>query len=335
MDISYQHDTVVLADPGQVIMAVPHFLGFHPTHSIVVVSLDENDMIRACNRADIPHADAYASMASRFATLVAAQKAAGAVIVVVADTETTSDGDLPYRDLVDHCVAELACIGVQITGVTWTPAATAGSPWCCYDTECVGTVPDSAHSSLIQIGQPIRVLRADLVDTLAPDDDDLLARRAQLLVGAPSSSVPVAERLRLVEGAIERAVAGDLPESDDEIVALAKALTDPAIRDACVVQPDPAHTAAAERLWTALVRGTPAPERAESACLLGFSAYSRGDGILAGIALAVAYEADPRHRLTDLLRGALWFAVPPDRVQAAGLRATAQARGEIAATEGR
>lgn len=86
--------------------------------------------------------------------------------------------------------------------------------------------------------------------------------------------------------------------------------------DATLVwQPDPMLAEAAERLWTVLVRGAPAPGRAEPASLLAFSAYQRGDGVLTGVALDNAEAADPEHRLTGMLRSLLALALPPDRIR--------------------
>jgi hypothetical protein len=68
----------------------------------------------------------------------------------------------------------------------------------------------------------------------------------------------------------------------------------------------------AERLWLALVRATPAPERAEPAAFLALTAYMRGDGALAGLALDEAPHACPDHSLSALLRAALAAGLPPE-----------------------
>src|SRR5262249_60782180 len=70
--------------------------------------------------------------------------------------------------------------------------------------------------------------------------------------------------------------------------------------------------AAAERLWLALVRAPPAPERAEPAALLALTAYLRGDGGLASVALEAALLACPHHSLSGLLRAALDGGMPPE-----------------------
>ena len=65
---------------------------------------------------------------------------------------------------------------------------------------------------------------------------------------------------------------------DTEIVALARALAVPEVRDASLGFAAGARSRQAEHLWLELTRSCPAPERAEPACLLAFYAYQRGDG---------------------------------------------------------
>ena len=87
-----------------------------------------------------------------------------------------------------------------------------------------------------------------------------------------------------------------------------------------------AGAAAAERLWLALVRATPAPERAEPAALLALTAYLRGDGALAGVALDAALNACPHHSLSGLLRAALDGGLPPELLRGVAEDAAAALR---------
>jgi hypothetical protein len=70
-----------------------------------------------------------------------------------------------------------------------------------------------------------------------------------------------------------------------------------------------------ERLWLALSRLLPAPWRAEALVLFGFSAYVRGDGPLAGVALEAALTVEPGHRLGQLLISALRSGMRPDEIR--------------------
>ncbi|GAA3819469.1 DUF4192 domain-containing protein [Amycolatopsis tucumanensis] len=127
-----------------------------------------------------------------------------------------------------------------------------------------------------------------------------------------------AEHLAVVRAALARAVAGDFDLSDEDVVSLAMALSDLTVRDRCLTTADPPGdppSTAAERLWLELVRRTPMPERAEPAVLLGYSAYRRGDGVLAALAFDNALAAHPGHRLAELLRICLSHQLPPDTLR--------------------
>ncbi|WP_431905692.1 DUF4192 domain-containing protein [Amycolatopsis thermoflava] len=127
-----------------------------------------------------------------------------------------------------------------------------------------------------------------------------------------------AEHLAVVRAALARAVAGDFDLRDEDVVSLAMALSDLTVRDRCLTTADPPGeppATAAERLWLELVRRTPMPERAEPAVLLGYSAYRRGDGVLAALAFDNALAAHPGHRLAELLRICLSHQLPPETLR--------------------
>ncbi|MER6799664.1 DUF4192 domain-containing protein, partial [Amycolatopsis mediterranei] len=128
----------------------------------------------------------------------------------------------------------------------------------------------------------------------------------------------------VVRAAFERRRRGDGPPTDEEAVLLANALKLPEIRDLCLAMAVPPATAGAreaEHLWLTLVREIPPPERAEPATLLGFTAYLRGDGAFAGMALDNALEAAPDHVLASLLKRVLDTGTPPEVIR--GLAAAA------------
>lgn len=336
MDASFRRDSISLTDPGELIALVPPILGFHPTDSLIVVNLNGEDgrMVCAVIRADLPERDDYDSLVRRLTAMLINQDASEAVLLVVTDTEPTTTDGPAHRELLARCTTWFMEAGITTDEWIWASGTTGGSQWCLYDDPAgTGTVPDSARNELIA-DLPVRPSREDIVATLAPVDDDTLARRAQLLA-ASTPPEQMGDRLPLVTAAIERAMDGCHPDSDEDVAALAYALTDHAVRDACLAQPDRPHMAAAERLWTLLTCGTPAPERAEPACLLAFAAYQRGDGVLAGIALEIAYDADSEHKLTNLLIAALSIGISPARIRHAGEQAADYAHRDMGTENGK
>jgi hypothetical protein len=57
------------------------------------------------------------------------------------------------------------------------------------------------------------------------------------------------------------------------------------------------------------------PWRAEALVLLAFSAYVRGDGPLAGVALEAALCGDPTHRMAGMLDTALQTGMRPEQIR--------------------
>jgi len=344
---------IQLGQPGDLIAAVPHLLGFHPANSLVVVGLRKPDarLLGLALRVDLPPPAPMSALAEQLCRPLREHDSVAVVIIVVGSTAGGRGGsgggavgagepyaDLPAADLLTTCEDIFAGIGIPVVHRLWTSSTSRGARWRCYDEQrCTGILPDPQATPLAAAsavaGAVTYACREDIAATLAAEDARLLTRRAILLERASREAEPGpdpetrgAHRLRVVHEVIERAMGGDPALTDDDVVALTEALSDHLVRDACLVFDDVDQARAAVRVWTALVRGTPPPERAEAACLLAFHAYLAGDGVLAGIALDVASAADPGHVLTGLLCDALVTGLPPDRLRAAVEPATAEAR---------
>jgi hypothetical protein len=166
-----------------------------------------------------------------------------------------------------------------------------------------------------------------MAELVATEDPAALQRRAILLDAAdaehPMSARLVAQRLARLTELHRAAAVGSLALSDDIVAEVASALCDHRVRDACLPWCAGPGGTAAEQLWLALVRATPAPERAEPAALLALTAYLRGDGALAGVALDAALRACPHHSLSGLLRAALDAGLPPELLRSVAADAAA------------
>ena len=73
---------------------------------------------------------------------------------------------------------------------------------------------------------------------------------------------------------------------------------------------------AAENLWSECTRRAPAPLDTPPATLLAVSAWLRGDGAMANVALERALSSDPGYRLAGLLASALAECVTPTEIRA-------------------
>ncbi|GGP40662.1 DUF4192 domain-containing protein [Saccharothrix coeruleofusca] len=317
--------TTPLRDPGDLIAAVPHLLGFHPCDSVVVV-LVEGSAVAMTLRADLPPPQHTRRAVEQLLPALSRQAGATAVVVVVGGPRPDPPERLPREDLITHLGAAFDAVGIRLACAVWTQAAEKGTPWFDYwDLGSAGTTPDPRGTALAAASAAMGFVtypsRDAMVQVLAPAPEQVLARRSEALdrLVAESQAVPPRDAARhgraLVHQAVTAAADRKTPLTDEEVVLLAHALSDPWVRDASLSYAVGEHAIGAERLWTELTRACPPPERAEPATLLAFSAYLRGEGALAAAALERAQQAHPGHRLATLLRTALESGIPPERIR--------------------
>lgn len=336
-----------ITQSADLLAAVPHLLGFHPVDSLVVIGLHGHEpmSIDVTLRVDLPPPQHYDLLADQLALPLAERGTDSAVLIIVGAVPDASTSDPPCRALMIHLEAAFADAGIAVVHRLWAPRVAKGIRWCCYDdADCGGLLPDPTATPLaaaaVVAGTVTMPNREAVVATLAPDSPPALARRAQLLEAVSRGSEPGSDsvalgldRLTTVRAAIDSAVDEPPILTDEDVLVLMDALADHRVRDACLIQDDEEHRLGAERLWTALVRATPSPERAEPASLLAFYTYLRGDGVLTGIALEQAEKADPGHRLTALLRESLQAGLPPQQLVKACASAADRAAHELLTQE--
>ncbi|MGH4023554.1 MAG: DUF4192 domain-containing protein [Pseudonocardiaceae bacterium] len=326
-------DCIRLSDPAALIAAVPHLLGFHPHDSVVLMAL-HGKKLGLTIRADLVPIEHAGLLAEQLLLPMARQRPTGVVSVVIGG-ELTAAGDPPYATLVGTIGGVFGSAGLPVVHATWAAATAAGAPWRCYeDPLCAGTIVDPAATALaaatVAAGAVTFRDREQLAAVLAADEPGTLQRRAQLLDAAdaehPMSAELRARRLARLDELRRAAAAGHAELSDSTVAEVVSALGDHRVRDACLPWCTGTAADGAEQLWLALVRGTPAPHRAEPAALLALTAYLRGDGALAGLALDAAQQASPDHSLSGLLRAALEGGLPPEVLRTVAADATAALR---------
>ncbi|MBB5959990.1 hypothetical protein FHS29_006612 [Saccharothrix tamanrassetensis] len=322
-----------LRTPGDLIAALPYLIGFHPVDSLILILL-QGGLIAQTLRIDLPHTRNDRRVADELAMPLRGHPDLRVVALVIGGGRGDPPEDLPREHLVAHLEASLAYAGVPVTCSIWCPATAKGSRWVSYhDLGDTGTVPDPtttavAAKSVVQ-GFVTHRDRAALAATLAPDPAEALTRRSALLDQLAAEAEAhdyddprtMLRHRNLVRAEVARTKDRARPLTDQEIANLAYALSDLWVRDASLADAIGEHAIAAERLWTELTRATPHPEMAEPAALLAFSAYIRGDGALALMALDRAQEALPGHRLSVLLRTALENGMSPTTVRELAERA--------------
>ncbi|MFC9517368.1 DUF4192 domain-containing protein [Nocardiaceae bacterium NPDC056970] len=323
---------VRISDPGDLISAVPALLGFHPHRSLVVICL-AGAAVGAVMRHDLRLGEpaVMRTVLEQF-TAVAVREGADQTLVVVVDDRLSDRLELrdlaPYGEIASAFAELLGPRGIELAATHLVVRTAAGAPWADLSGSVRGVLPDPTASrvALAQVlgGRVIRASREELEAVLVPDSLDDQQRVAYLIDDARdrvargdgvarTATDPIgADRhcLERVLARIAQTASGD-EMTPEECAELALVLENPRVRDALLALSAGDDADAAEQLWIALARALPEPERAEPLALLGFSAYLRGDGPMAGVALCAALTADPCHRLANLLDDALQRGVRP------------------------
>ncbi|GAA4614232.1 DUF4192 domain-containing protein [Saccharopolyspora hordei] len=340
--------TVSLTDPADVLAAVPHMLGFHPTDSLVVLTLHDvasTPKFGVTLRTDLPCSMKLCGFGERLLSgPLSRQRVEGVVLVVVGtephaeacddncagacrrpllngpDADGAGTGP-PHADLIDVLRDSFERAGIVLVHALWAPEIQAAAPWQCYsEPECSGEIPDPKSSpvaaALAATGAVTFGSRDELRALVAPESPEAVARwSAKLDVLAEErmdTDDPhrVARDVQLVLAAVQRAANGSALTEDDQLRVLL-AVSDTRVRDIALSTALGETAGAAEELWLTLVRRAPAAELPEVAALLAFSAYVRGEGALCNAALERIEQTQPDHHLGTLLRQAVDTGLPP------------------------
>lgn len=311
--------------PGALIAALPAVLGFVPEHSLVLAAV-EDGALGLVTRTDL--ADALPDQLAQLTAAVAAA-APEAVIAVFVDADGAQCPvcNLEYRRIADTLVRLLARRDITVWAAHVVDTIAAGGRWHCVDgCGSAGSVDDPASSPLalaaVLDGRRLYASRDELVAVVAPRDPQrarrlaALRRKRSTRKAAHTTDPDTGSRRELesVLSAVERRSAGAVFD-DAELVALADALDDIRVRDSLFGLAVGKRAGEAEALWMSLAQTLPDPARVEALVLLAFSAYVRGDGSLAGVALAAALDARPDHRMAGLLDSALQGGMRPEQIR--------------------
>ena len=223
-----------------------------------------------------------------------------------------------FRAMSRDLAEALARRGARLGATFVVDRIAAGGRWHCVDNcGAAGVLNDPAASVLaaaaVVTGRRMYKDRGELKASVAVDFERAAAL-APLLDGGGGVVDCVAVSVREAVAAVRRMAAG-VVLSDGELAGVGAALADVRVRDLLFTTADSDAAAAAEALWALLARILPSPLRVEALTLLAFSAYLRGDGPVAGIALEAALAEDPAHRMAGLLDTALQGGVRPDEIR--------------------
>ena len=312
--------------PGALIGALPAILGFVPEKSLVVVSVDGGEL-GSVMRVDL--SDQLVDTVGQLAEVVEAANPSAAIAVIVdAEGARCPVCNDQYRQLCATLAGELAAHGTELWAAHVVDRVAAGGRWHCVDgCGSAGPVDDPSASPLaaaaVLDGRRLYSRRVDLHAVIAADESPRAVAVAEAIGGHAlardrSCADDLDGRARRDVADVIAAIAGvadDRWPTDDELATLGCTLTDVRVRDVLFGLSIADNSADAETFWALLSRTLPEPWRVEALVLLAFSAYARGDGPLAGVALEAALAGASTHRMAGMLDTSLQSGLRPERIR--------------------
>jgi hypothetical protein len=300
--------TLTARGPEDLLAAVPIVLGFRPADSVVMLTFDARRTFHA--RVDLPLVDALdADLPELTEALLAPclMHGVGRVAFVVYSADARLSARVARRLRSDFRAREIGVIDVL--------RADQGR-WCRVPSrsgareECARPYDDATHPFAAQAvfdGQVTLASRDDLRETLAPDPEaQQIVRSRQRGLGAPGPA-----ELGWVTEVLERCVLNHADPDDEEAARLLWAIGRIDVRDAALFAVTRETSREHLRIWSALVRKSPAEQVPAAAVLAAFAAWQAGQGALAWCALDRCFEIEPDHSLARGLAECLTRAVPP------------------------
>ncbi|MGY1593288.1 DUF4192 domain-containing protein [Geodermatophilus sp. SYSU D00708] len=336
---------VRLSDPGDIAAALPALVGFHPHESVLLVALGgpSGGRLGLTVRADLPGRRASPAVARALARSVATDEPAGVVVAVVSeapDDEEPLPGQpadevvagLPHRDVVHELVLALAGLDIPVRDALLVRRGRWFS-YDCPETCCApdGGTPLPAGVTELEVasvasGVVVERDRAALEARIARLDGPALAAMEELTwrVGdryARAARTDAEAAVRRSWDTVVRVLGRCRPGAGDrlgdrDVAGVLWALADVRVRDRALTFALGDDAAAAEALWTECTRRAPAPLDAAPATLLAVSAWLRGDGALANVALDRALTSRPTYTFAQLLAQGLAACLPPGDLRA-------------------
>lgn len=333
---------VRLSDPGEIAAGLPQLLGFRPHESVVLVSLTgpSGSRVGLTVRGDLPPPEHGAALASVLARSVATDRPSAVLIAVVSeapdDVTDDSAGDLPHRALVREHVLALARIGMPVRDVMLVRSGR----WWSYD--CPQPCCAPGAGTALPGGVSALELASVAAGQVVAADRDELERRITGPGGAARAAMTATctkvgeehaarvldlgwdavaeESWRLIIEAAARCRPGGATVrdrlGDREVARIVWGLRDRGVWDRALELALGPDAASAEVLWTECTRRAPVPLDAAPATLLAVSAWLRGDGAMANVALSRALAGEPGYRFAQLLGQALGACLGPQELRA-------------------
>lgn len=317
-----------LTSPHDLLAAIPFLIGYHPSDSLVLVSI-KDDCVGMAMRIDYP-IDQSEIAFDLCASHISADEADGALIVAYQPRDR-SDGD----EVLAHTTAALSRAGIAIYESILIAEGSYRS-LLCHDITCcpIEGRPIPPHDSSriamesVVAGHPMPFasfaeLGTSVRSNLLAQEEQWLERVQKSYVEPSDSDLNNLQRdgatavIDLANDFITQGISTDL----DLIAHVLGRLSEIQVRDFALGSHDGESAVGYQSMWMHLLRSAPPGFVAPVACLAAAIAYEHGDGALARAALDRAFADSPTYSLALLLKRVFSAGWPP--------QSFAQMRGEL------
>lgn len=316
-----------LTSPHDLLAAIPFLIGYHPSDSLVIVSLKE-DCVGMAMRVDYPTANSPDACDALIYHLVR-EGAQGALVVAY-----VPDGRTDGEEILANISTSLSRVEIPTRESLLICNGRWRSVLCC-DRECCpcdgNELPEISSSRVaveqVAEGRPMpygnREGMADSIASLPLSlDGDFVSEVAKAHIDLECENPQIAQRegalavldlaSRFIAGSLGRDIAGDQKLSSKVLGSL----SDIQVRDFALGSHDEASIEIYWTMWRYLIRIAPSGFIAPVASLLAAVSYEKGEGALAQRCLDRALADDPSYSLAILLRRVFSAGWPPESFSA-------------------
>jgi len=317
-----------LTSPHDLLAAIPFLIGYHPSDSLVLVSI-KDDCVGMAMRIDYP-IDQSEIAFDLCASHISSDEADGALIVAYQPRDR-SDGD----EVLAQTTAALSRAGIAIYESILIAEGSYRS-LLCHDITCcpIDGRPVPPHDSSriamesVVAGHPMPFasfaeLGSSVRSNLLAQEEQWLERVQKSYVDPSDSDLNNLQRdgatavIDLANDFITHGISTD----QDLIAHVLGRLSEIQVRDFALGSHDGESAVGYQSMWMHLLRSAPPGFVAPVACLAAAIAYEHGDGALARAALDRAFADSPTYSLALLLKRVFSAGWPP--------QSFAQMRGEL------
>lgn len=319
-----------LTSPHDLLAAIPFLIGYHPSDSLVIVSL-KDDCVGMAMRVDYPAIDQVNSLDGYDALIfhLVREGAQGALVVAyVPDGRTDGEETLANISNALSRVEIPTSESLLITNGRWRSVLCSDSECC----PCEGNELPEISSSRVAVeqvaeGRPMPYgSREGMADSIASlplsTDPEFVAGVALATIDPECEDLQSAQRegalavldlaSRFISSSLGRDIAGDQKLS----AKVLGSLSDIQVRDFALGSHDENTIELYWTMWRYLVRIAPTGFISPVASLLAALSYEKGEGALAQRCLDRALADDPSYSLAALLRRVFSAGWPPESFSA-------------------